>query len=187
MYRQMHRKGIPEQQISADELYDGKSLLPHLPTIKKLVAMTGATSLLDYGAGKGLLYRRNGITLPSGERISTVRGYLGVKRIACYDPGVEEHCELPARQFDGVISTDVLEHCPEDDIPWIIEELFSKARKFVFANIACYPAAKKLPSGENAHCTIRPAEWWGEVIKPIASRFPKMLYQFEISKSYGGG
>ena len=92
--------------------------------------------------------------------------------------------QLPEEKFDRVISTDVLEHCPEEDISWIIDEMFAKTHKFLFANIACYPAAKKLPNGENAHCTIRPATWWGEIIRPIASRYPHVLYQFEISKSY---
>jgi hypothetical protein len=62
---------------------------------------------------------------------------------------------LPEGRFDGVVCTDVLEHCPEEDLPWIVGELFGYARLFVFANVACYPAAKKLPNGENAHCTIR--------------------------------
>ena len=42
----------------------------------------------------------------------------------------------PTGQFDGVISTDVLEHCPEPDLPWILDEMFGAARKFIFANIA---------------------------------------------------
>lgn len=57
-----------------------------------------------------------------------------------------------------MICTDVLEHCPEEDIPWIVDELFAFARKFVYANIACFPARKQLPSGGNAHCTVKPVK-----------------------------
>jgi hypothetical protein len=130
------------------------------------------------------MYRMHGIILRTGERISNIRDYLGVERIVCYDPAVKEHMELPDERFDGVISTDVLEHCPAEDVPWIIEELFAMTRKFVFANIACYPANRKLPNGENAHCTIRPSTWWDEIIAPIAARYPHVIYQFELSKSY---
>lgn len=184
LYQQMHVEGIPHRGIPASRLYDGISLVPHLPKIKMLVAQTKSTSLLDYGAGKGLVYRMRDIKLRTGERISTVRDYLGIGRIVCYDPAVKELMELPKERFDGVVSTDVLEHCPQEDIPWIIEELFALARKFVFANIACYPASKKLPNGENAHCTIRPSAWWNEIITPIAARYPDVVNRFEISTSF---
>jgi hypothetical protein len=68
-----------------------------------------------------------------------------------------------------VICTDVLEHCPEEDLPWIVGELFGYARLFVFANVACYPAMKTLPNGENAHCTIRPVEFWREIFQNAAA------------------
>jgi hypothetical protein len=184
LYRQMHAEGIPHQGIPPSKLFIGASLLPNLPKIKALIAQTGATSLLDYGAGKGFVYRACGITLRTGERISTVRDYLGVQRIVCFDPAVQEHMDLPNEKFDGVISTDVLEHCPEQDLPWIIEEMFAVAGKFVFANIACYPAAKRLPNGENAHCTIRPQFWWNAMIESVARRHPDIVHRFDVSTSY---
>ena len=184
MYRKMHREGIPELGMKPSNVFAGASLVPHLPVIKQLVAQHGATSLLDYGAGKGSLYRMGKIKLRTGETIANVASYLGVKRIVCYDPGVDEHCSLPSEQFDGVISTDVLEHCPEQDLPWIIEEMFARARKFIFANIACYPAAKKLPNGENAHCTIRPPAWWQAITTPIGAHYPAVTTKFQISTAY---
>ena len=44
--------------------------------------------------------------------------------ITCYDPGYEPHSRLPQGKFDGVLCTDVLEHCPQDDLEWIVGELF---------------------------------------------------------------
>jgi hypothetical protein len=184
LYQHLHLHGMPEMGIAASDLFGGASLIPQLPKIKALVQQTGAVSLLDYGSGKGHLYRMSDIAINSGQRISTVRDYLGVARIVCFDPAVQEHGILPVDTFDGVISTDVLEHCPEEDMPWIIDEIFSRARKFVFANIASYPAAKILPNGENAHCTIQPSAWWGQIIHPVAARYPHIHYQFDISDSY---
>lgn len=184
LYQQMHVEGLPHLGIEASRLYDGVSLILQLSKIKMLITHTQSTSLLDYGSGKGRVYRMLNIKLKTGEQISNVRDYLGIERIVCYDPAVKEHMKLPNERFDGVVSSDVLEHCPEEDIPWIIEEMFAMARKFVFANIACYPANKKLPNGENAHCTIRPSAWWNEIIAPIAVRYPDVVHQFEISESY---
>jgi hypothetical protein len=134
--------------------YLGHSLRPHISTIKTLVSATGARSILDYGSGKGLLYKQDN---PS------IRSLWNVDEIVCYDPGVAEFSTLPDGIFDGVISTDVLEHVPESDAPWIVREMFAHARRFVYANIANYPALKTLANGENAHCTQRPIAWWKAV------------------------
>ena len=85
--------------------------------------------------------------------------------VACYDPSYAPFSLLPQGPFDGVICTDVLEHCPEEDLDWIVGELFGYANKFVFASIAGYPAMKTLPSGENAHCTVQPLAWWNALFQ----------------------
>lgn len=184
LYAQMHVGGLPDQNIKPQDLFNGASIVPQLPKIKLLATEFGAKTLLDYGCGKGLQYRAQNIKLRSGEVIESVQSYLGVESITCYDPGVAEFQTFPEGQFDGVISTDVLEHCPEPDLPWILEEMFGAARKFIFANIAAYPAAKTLPNGENAHCTVQPQEWWNEIIAPIAARHPGVFTRFEVSKGY---
>jgi len=186
LYAQMHVGGLPDQNIKAQDLFNGVSILPQLQKIKLLAGEFGAKTLLDYGCGKGMQYRARNIKLRSGETIESVQSYLGVDSITCYDPGVAEFQTFPEGQFDGVISTDVLEHCPEPDLPWILEEMFGAARKFIFANIASYLAGKTLINGENAHCTVRPQEWWNEIIDPIAARHPHVFARFEVSKGYQG-
>ena len=65
-----------------------------------------------------------------------------------YDPAIPEYEILPDGQFDGVISFDVLEHIPKQDLEWVITEIFSFSKKIVFLNIACYPAGVILPDGK---------------------------------------
>ncbi|MCA9100776.1 MAG: class I SAM-dependent methyltransferase, partial [Planctomycetales bacterium] len=89
--------------------------------------------------------------------------------------------QLPVGRFDGVICTDVLEHCPEDDVPWILGEIFAFARKLVFCNVACYPAQKRLPNGENAHCTVKSRTWWRELVSQIAADHPAVFYEITLS------
>ena len=92
--------------------------------------------------------------------------YWGIDYVHCYDPSYAKYSTLPLGPFDGVICTDVLEHCPEDDLPWIVTEIFAYAENFVYANVACYPAMKRFPTGENAHCTVRAPEWWARPLPP---------------------
>jgi hypothetical protein len=176
LYRQMHLEGERSLGLPAARTFSGGSLLRHAPRIKQLIDATGARTLLDYGSGKGQQYVARNLELPDGSRIETLADYWGGALITCYDPAYEPLARLPVGRFDGVVCTDVLEHCPEEDIPWIVDDLFSFARRFVFANIASFPAIKSLPNGENAHCTVRPPEWWAGLLHAAAHRHPGLRY-----------
>jgi hypothetical protein len=168
MYRQMHTDGAEHSGLTADETFSGISLGPHLGRVKRLIEATGARNLLDYGSGKGQLYDRRDIRTSGGEVIESVQDFWDVDYVHLYDPGYAPFSKLPEGTFGGVICTDVLEHCPEEDLPWLMGELFGYAEHFVFMTIASYPAAKILPNGENAHITIRPAAWWRDMIVKVA-------------------
>jgi len=173
----MHRDGDVRRGTPAEQTFDGRSLPRQAPRIKKLIARTGAGTVLDYGSGKGRQYLPAGIMENGVVRWNSMQEYWGVESIRCYDPGHLPFCVLPEGRFDGVICTDVLEHCPEDDLPWIVGELFGFARLFVFANVACYPAIKTLPNGENAHCTIRPVEFWRGLFDKAAAATSGVLWE----------
>ena len=168
-YRAMHREGDVRRGTPAEHTFDGKSLPRQASRIKKMIERSGARTILDYGSGKGRQYLPAGIMENGAVRWNSMQEYWGVASIRCYDPGHAPFSALPEGQFDGVVCTDVLEHCPEEDLPWIVGELFGYARLFVFANVACYPAAKTLPNGENAHCTIRPVSFWRELFDKAAA------------------
>jgi hypothetical protein len=183
LYRQMHEEGERFLGIPAEETFPGQSLPPQAARIKRLIVDSRAKRILDYGSGKGQQYSLRDVVLPAAEgRWPSIQAYWGVDAIKCYDPAYPPYADLPTGAYDGVICTDVLEHCPEEDIPWILDELFSYARKFVFANVACYLAKKRLPTGENAHCTIRPKTWWVEQFNQAARRHPDVKYEVWIQQ-----
>jgi hypothetical protein len=180
LYRRLHSEGERRLGLTADETYPGSSLLPHLTRIKSLIVATGARTILDYGCGKGYQYDAGGITIPGEGVWEGVLDYWDIDEVRCYDPCYERYSALPQGQFDGVISTDVLEHCPEPDVPWVVDELFGYARRFVFANVACYAALTTLPNGENAHCTVRPLEWWQAVFAAAANARPDVSWKLVV-------
>jgi|GEM_PF-640293 len=181
LYRQMHENGEIFLHLKPEDTFPGLSLLPQAEQVKRLIEATGACKLLDYGSGKGSQYALRDVSLPGvAGTWPSIEQYWGVEEVRCYDPAYPPYSELPRGAFDGVICTDVLEHCPEEDIPWILDELFSYARKFVFANVACYPAMKKLPTGENAHCTIRPQPWWENHIRLVCAKHPGVQYEIQV-------
>jgi hypothetical protein len=170
LYTHMHVHGRPEDDRSAGETFDGHSLKEHVDRIAKIIRRTDSRSILDFGAGKGLLYRDNPAHA-SGSRYKVLPAWPGVE-IVCYDPAYRPFAEPFMGKFDGVVSTDVLEHIPEDDVPWVLDEIFKAANKFVFVVAACFRAKKNLPDGTNAHCTIQPPEWWRMQLEMAARRNP---------------
>jgi hypothetical protein len=185
-YRSLHRDGDPRIGVAADQMFDGKSLPRQAHRIKALLARTGAKTLLDYGSGKGMQYQPAKILENGMPRWNSMQEYWGVESIRCYDPGYLPFSALPEGVFDAVVCTDVLEHCPEQDLHWIVGELFRFARQFVFANVACYPAVKTLPNGENAHCTVRSVDFWRALFEDAARGSSGVLWEVWADTPRGG-
>jgi hypothetical protein len=176
-YQILHSEGEKSLGLAAEKTFAGFSLVPQAERVKALVVATGAQTVLDYGSGKGRQYDQQLIKLNGAGEAETIPDYWDVEEVHCYDPNYEPFSRLPESKFDGVVSTDVLEHCPEDDLPWILNEIFGYAERFVFVNIACYPAKKHLPNGENAHCTIRSASWWNDLLHSVSEKYPTVLWE----------
>lgn len=175
MYRTMHNEGWTQAGWTGEETFDGKSLERQIEPVAALIRETGAETLLDYGAGKGKFYK----PYPGEAAHSRFKAMdqWGKVKVTCYDPGYAPFAGPLEDGYDGVICTDVLEHINEEDIPWVLDKLFRHARSFVYAVAACYPARKELPDGQNAHCTVQPAEWWREQMEAAARRNPGIKWQ----------
>tara|TARA_R100001163_G_scaffold38871_1_gene29597 strand:- start:128 stop:763 length:636 start_codon:yes stop_codon:yes gene_type:complete len=169
-YEKIHAKG--------KGYFNGKSLLKYISNVHQKIIVHECKSLLDYGSGKGLLYtdecslvepllnnKTKGITRPLQE-------LWNLNYHQCYDPAYPEHSKKPEGKFDAVISIDVLEHINEDDLEWVLNEIFSYANKMVFLNVACFKAAKHFEDGENVHISVFNPEWWFILVADIMKNHP---------------
>lgn len=150
----------------------GNSLHQRVDEINELVITTSSKTLLDFGSGKGIPYK-------DSHRIQDIFGIMPT----LYDPAIDEINILPKSTFDGIFSTDVMEHIPEDEIDEIFDYMFTHANKFVYIGICVIPAYTILSNGENAHCTVRPFEWWKE---RIAIHSPKMIVRLKCYEGKRG-
>jgi len=177
LYAQMHEEGEQKIGIKPENTFAGQSLYPHIGRIGAELKASGSKTLLDYGAGKGLAYKQKPLKLPNGEQAESLQAHWGLDSITCYDPGYEPFSKLPQGKFDAVICTDVLEHIPEEDLDWVLGEVFDYAKRFVFLTVACYPAKKHLPNGENTHITLQKPDWWRPRIVASAAGRPGLIYR----------
>jgi hypothetical protein len=108
-------------------------------------AQYGASSVLDYGCGRGTL----------AEALQLATGH------ACreYDPAIPAKAEFPTFA-DLVVCTDVLEHVEPECLPATLEQLKALARKAIFVVVCLRPSNKTLSDGRNAHLIVQPAARW---------------------------
>ena len=172
-YREMHSRGSSEDQT---ETFTGYIILHYIDALKRVCDVLMPQTILDYGSGKGRAYNDpDALELEDGSKID-LQSYLRLSSVTYYDPGFEPYSGRPSGKFDGVVCSDVLEHCPEEDIDWILGEIFGYAREFVFVTIAGYPAVKHLPNGENAHITLKPLEWWNDKLNAALEMHPGLRF-----------
>ena len=160
-YRKMHLEGydlIDGRKRKPKDAYNGKSTLIYAKLIKEIIVKNKIETMLDYGCGKGFYYDN---PFNSNElNIKSLKSYWGID-ISLYDPCYSKHSMLEDnKKFDLTICIDVLEHVPSSDVEWVLEQIFDRSKKYVFINVACYPAIALLPNKKNAHININKPQWW---------------------------
>ena len=122
-YKKIHKEGIDGDDPSM--VYNGISTMVFAEIIKKIIEKNKLKTLLDYGSGKGDRYFNQSEFLE--QDYPPLKKFWNIDPIL-FDPGVPY--EKPShKNFDIVISIDVLEHIPVEDLNWVIEEIFDFSRK----------------------------------------------------------
>lgn len=146
----------------------GEQLLYWVWNIQDLTFQhAGDVRILDFGCGKGYAYKKR-----------YVHRLWDTTKIIMYDIGIPSYEKKPQLgEFNAVISCDVLEHIPEEQLDEVFNYWYSGPNmKFVFCTIAGYPARAKLSDGTNAHVTLRPRDWWVKKIKEHCTCTTEIIY-----------
>jgi mitochondrial fission protein ELM1 len=89
----------------------------------------------------------------------------------------------PTRQpvaFDGVACLEGLEQVPTEDVGWVVDELFRRARGFVFAALAVATPRRRVllpPAGP-----VRSAGWWTQHFESASKRYPDVHWQLALCR-----
>jgi hypothetical protein len=140
----------------------------HYPYVLAHVLALSPDSLVDYGAG------RSDIALRLARKAKS-------KRVARFDPAVPEFAQKPAGVFDLLVSFDVLEHVPREEMDSVLAEMARMASHALHV-IDIKPAKAVLSDGRNAHVSLHTeAEWqallarYWPSIRPIPHRSPSRV------------
>jgi hypothetical protein len=165
--------------IRVDSAYNDFELRQFRADIKEIFKEFSIDDVLDYGSG-GSDWLERGFDPATGQ--SAVE-YFNLSNALRYEParGIDQRGTA-----DCVISFDVLEHIFVYDVPNILRDMFSYARKLLLLNISCRPAFAQLPNGENAHVTVRKPMWWKGMVDSIAGEYPKVSVLLMCNETVGG-
>ena len=164
-YKNIHKKGTANQD--PNNTYNGKATILFAETLKKIIKKNNCKTLLDYGSGKGDRYFNESYNSKK-IKFPPLKNFWNVEP-TLFDPGVP-HPMPKEKSFDIVISVDVLEHIPKQDLGWVVDEIFKYAKHVVFVNVACYSALATLSNGDNAHVSVFNPWWWIGFFEAIASK-----------------
>lgn len=144
-----------------------------IPFIANLFKQGSYRTLLDYGAGDGLMWRN--LTQVQKDHIFLARHLFRFGHsfeVNIYDKYSQVHNTIaPGKRWDMVMCNDVLEHVLVEDIPSTLKHIFSLANKAVYLNISTQKASKQIVNekgvaitDQDLHVTVKDAMWWLEEI-----------------------
>jgi SAM-dependent methyltransferase len=140
-----YQKQLTEMHSQGKFTHGSKVIKP----VNRFLNQYRPNSMLDFGCGAGSL-------------IQTIQTTYPDMRVEGYDPGNPDHCRMPKRSFDVVVSADVFEHIEPEHLAETLKLIASKMIIAGWFRIACYPAKKHLPDGRNAHLIVESPGWWRE-------------------------
>ena len=173
-YKLFHENGYKKDNIitPVESTFLGYSLTKWILKIKEIIKINKCDSLLDFGCGKGFLYK-NKFKINDQEYRNLLDCWK-LDDVYLYDPGVKEFSVYPVRKFDGLICTDVIEHIPENDVLEFIDNLFKLSNKFIFVVIATIPATKFFDDGNNIHLCLKTEEEWKKIFLEFKAKYPEI-------------
>ncbi|MGB1236361.1 MAG: methyltransferase domain-containing protein [Planktomarina sp.] len=150
----MRREELIEQykQLHASKPYGRSSELKARYVQRELMYLDTVDTILDFGCGQSRLV----------DWLAKMSDAQGLR----YDPAIPAYDTKPTVPCDAVVCTDVLEHIPEENVISFLQDIRAITQNAYF-NVSIRAAIEILPNGENAHCTVKPADWWGQKIADV--------------------
>src|SRR5699024_8989563 len=118
-----------------------------LPTVRRLLQQSNARTVLEFGF----------VSRPRPADECVQQADWVVQRS---EPGESPWDGGAARRFDAVLCRRALEYFPDEDLPWLVEKLFTLSDRVLHARVDDSAPLKRLPDGSTLEMPPRsPARW----------------------------
>ena len=79
-----------------------------------------------------------------------------------------------------VVSTDVLDCLPDEDVPWVLDKLLRSARRKVAVTVTTATRTSVLGHGIHISQRPRPQSWWVEQLETVSCHYPEKQWQLIV-------
>jgi len=114
-------------------------------------------------------------------------GLSAGRSVACQRSMLPPLNEDRPGRVDGVLCRGFLEYLPDEDIPWIIDRLFTETRGFIAAAVALEPAPATAADGMRLPVSRRSREWWLHHFEQASLRNPAVRWHLSLHGRQGYG
>ena len=136
----------------------------------------GMAELLQDSHAQSLLYCR--IKALSADTSVHIPG--DVRSIQHMDPLADSPGKIARAKFDAVLCTNLLEFVPDDDVPWLLEQLFTRASQLLYCRVGDLPAASQSAHIDHPRPWRRNTEWWHYQFHLVGRRHPEVRWQLHL-------
>ena len=88
--------------------------------------------------------------------------------------------------FDGIVLNADLNRWPKQDLPWILDELFARAGRFIVATVHVPEAARGGRSSRRL-AMAKAAEWWSWALGSASAHYPEVCWRFALASGLDSG
>src|ERR1043166_1955822 len=91
------------------------------------------------------------------------------------------------KPITDVVSTEVVDYLPDEDVPWVLDELFRSARRKLAVTVTTGTRTSLLCHGISVSHRPRPDSWWVEQLEAASCRHPERHWQLTVHTSNAWG
>ena len=91
--------------------------------------------------------------------------------------------EKAAACVDAVVCLATLEFVPDDDIPWLLKELFTRAKRVLYCGINEKPQSQRPVDGARLRRRKRTVAWWQYQFEIVAMHHPAVRWRLCVSRN----
>jgi mitochondrial fission protein ELM1/ketosteroid isomerase-like protein len=121
--------------------------------------------------------------LPSKEHLSPPEQ----QTVSLYDLVLLSETGRSKKPITDVVSTEVLDYLPDEDVPWVLDELFRSARRKVAVTVTTGTRARVLCHGIYLSHRPRPESWWLAQLEAASCRYPERHWQLTVHTNNAWG
>lgn len=151
--------------------------LPTVPAVRRLIAETTSRTILLPSLGLEA-------SAPLHEGADGSNAHSDVVVETCHPAAADEHS---ARTADGVVCRHTLDFVPDEDVPWLLDDFFRRAQRFVYLSVSTSAHDPTLPEGGRLPAQVRPVAWWRTHLDAASRRYPKLRWSLRLEPLTGRG